>query len=193
VESDKIAKAREALRQKMSELDQQPQVKAPETAATPAPEPKKAAPAVEPATAAPKPAAVEQPAFSPAVAAAVVESQKLDQAHQALDAKLRELDKQEAAQKAALTQAQVAKTEAPPRAETETPPKAQPKPEKQPVASKPPKQPRGTPVFQPIAGPDLPISSDKQQQLSELLQKYKADELSPEQYHAARAKILGAQ
>jgi hypothetical protein len=39
-------------------------------------------------------------------------------------------------------------------------------------------------------GPPLPISQDKQRRLSDLLQKYKADQLTPEQYHQERAKIL---
>jgi archaellum component FlaD/FlaE len=38
--------------------------------------------------------------------------------------------------------------------------------------------------------PPLPISSDKEQRLQELLKKYKADQLTPEQYQAERAKIL---
>jgi hypothetical protein len=48
-------------------------------------------------------------------------------------------------------------------------------------------------AFQPIEAPALPISSDKQQRLAELLQKYRADQLTPEQYHVERAKILGQQ
>lgn len=44
--------------------------------------------------------------------------------------------------------------------------------------------------FKPLESPPLPISADKQQRLADLLQKYKADELTPEQYHQARAKIL---
>jgi hypothetical protein len=44
--------------------------------------------------------------------------------------------------------------------------------------------------FPPLEGPALPISSQKQQQLSELLQRYKADQVTPEQYQTERAKIL---
>ncbi len=47
-------------------------------------------------------------------------------------------------------------------------------------------------AFQPLEAPPLPISNDKQQRLKELLRKYKADEISPEQYHLERAKILSA-
>ena len=46
------------------------------------------------------------------------------------------------------------------------------------------------PVFQPIAGPPLNISSAKQQRLAELLRRYQADEITPGQYHEQRAKIL---
>ncbi len=45
----------------------------------------------------------------------------------------------------------------------------------------------------PMAGPALPISAEKQQQLQALLQRYKADQITPEQYQAERAKILGEQ
>jgi 2-oxoglutarate dehydrogenase E2 component (dihydrolipoamide succinyltransferase) len=46
--------------------------------------------------------------------------------------------------------------------------------------------------FPPLEGPPLPISSEKQQQLRELLQRYKADQVTPEQYQTERAKILAA-
>jgi len=46
-------------------------------------------------------------------------------------------------------------------------------------------------AFQPIQSPALPISGDKQQRLADLLQKYRADQITPEQYHQERAKILG--
>jgi hypothetical protein len=48
-------------------------------------------------------------------------------------------------------------------------------------------------AFQPIQSPALPISGDKQQRLADLLQKYRADQITPEQYHQERAKILGEQ
>jgi hypothetical protein len=60
-------------------------------------------------------------------------------------------------------------------------------------AAKSAKAPRSQSDFERIPGPPLPISSDKQAQLEELLRKYKADEITPEQYHAARAKILSGQ
>jgi hypothetical protein len=44
--------------------------------------------------------------------------------------------------------------------------------------------------FPPLQSPPLPISAAKEQRLHQLLEQYRADLLSPEQYHAARAKIL---
>ena len=42
----------------------------------------------------------------------------------------------------------------------------------------------------PIEAPPLPISADKEQRLQELLKKYKAEQLTPEEYHKERSKIL---
>jgi hypothetical protein len=51
--------------------------------------------------------------------------------------------------------------------------------------------PNGSPSnFPPLVGPPSPISSEKQQRLGELLQRYKADQVTPEQYQVERAKIL---
>lgn len=47
----------------------------------------------------------------------------------------------------------------------------------------------GTP-FPPLAVPPSPLSAEKQKRLEDLLQQYQADKVSPEEYHAARAKIL---
>jgi hypothetical protein len=67
--------------------------------------------------------------------------------------------------------------------------KIEPKPQKAPkkvVSNRPPS-------FKNPEGPASPFSTDKQQQLSDLLRKYQADEITPEQYHQERAKILAAQ
>jgi flagellum-specific peptidoglycan hydrolase FlgJ len=45
-------------------------------------------------------------------------------------------------------------------------------------------------AFKPIERPALPISADKAERLTELLRKYRADEITPEQYQKERAKIL---
>jgi hypothetical protein len=44
--------------------------------------------------------------------------------------------------------------------------------------------------FIPLEGPPLPITSEKHDRLNGLLQRYKADQLTPEQYQVERAKIL---
>ena len=44
--------------------------------------------------------------------------------------------------------------------------------------------------LRPIAAPALPISASKQEQLSALLAKYMADQITPEEYHRQRAAIL---
>jgi hypothetical protein len=46
--------------------------------------------------------------------------------------------------------------------------------------------------FPPLESPELPISGAKVQKLHALLQQYKADQITPEQYQAERAKILAA-
>ena len=64
-------------------------------------------------------------------------------------------------------------------------------------ATNPKKQPKLKPVknMQPastLEPPELPISGDKKQKLDELLRRYQADQVTPEQYHQERAKILAA-
>ncbi len=44
--------------------------------------------------------------------------------------------------------------------------------------------------LKPIQAPLLPISAAKEAQLQALLERYKADQITPEQYHAERARIL---
>ncbi|HUC86307.1 MAG TPA: hypothetical protein VL970_14005 [Candidatus Acidoferrales bacterium] len=43
---------------------------------------------------------------------------------------------------------------------------------------------------QPMTGPPLPISASKEARLQALLEKYKADQITPEEYHQQRAAIL---
>jgi hypothetical protein len=61
------------------------------------------------------------------------------------------------------------------------------------VAVVPPKKPKMSKGFDPLEGPASPISADKNQRLADLLQKYKSDQITPEEYHAERAKILAGQ
>jgi len=41
-----------------------------------------------------------------------------------------------------------------------------------------------------MEGPPSPIPAEKQKRLQDLLRKYQADEITPQQYHEERAKIL---
>jgi hypothetical protein len=43
---------------------------------------------------------------------------------------------------------------------------------------------------QPVVNPDLPLSADKQIRLNALLEQYKADKITPQEYHEQKAKIL---
>ena len=44
--------------------------------------------------------------------------------------------------------------------------------------------------MKPIVAPALPITASKEDRLAALLMKYKADQISPEEYHTQRAAIL---
>jgi hypothetical protein len=50
----------------------------------------------------------------------------------------------------------------------------------------------GPAPFTPLPRVESPYGPDKQQKLQELLRRYQADELTPEQYHQERAKLLAA-
>ena len=139
-DSEAIAKAREALREKLKELEAQQS--APSAAASRPPlvvttPPTKPPPAAAPVTAPPEP----NPALSPA------EQKKQD---------------------AAAARAQKG---------------AQRRAEKAGAYNRPTR-------FPVIDAPPVPFSADKQSRLAELLRKYQTDELTPEQYHEARAKII---
>ena len=63
-------------------------------------------------------------------------------------------------------------------------------PDAAPVAAKPVDVDSSAVVFRPIEAPALPISMGKEAQLQALLARYKADLITPEQYHKQRAAIL---
>jgi hypothetical protein len=129
-------------------------------------------------------------------------------AREALVRKLNELEAQEAAAKAAAPSPVVKPAPAPPSPPTAKPIVAKPKPVKPvlpqpkptpaPVATTPAAVPGATlAVFpgkelglKPIEAPPLPISAAKEAQLQALLAKYKADQITPEEYHKRRAEIL---
>ena len=57
-------------------------------------------------------------------------------------------------------------------------------------SSKKPASVSAAETLTPIQAPPSSIPADKQQRLAELLGKYKAEEITPEEYHQQRAKIL---
>jgi hypothetical protein len=85
-----------------------------------------------------------------------------------------------------------AETSAPP-AETATPPAVAVTPSAAPAAPAPAAAPATTNGYLPMTPPPSPISASQQQQLDNLLQLYKADVISPEEYHTRRAAILAGQ
>jgi hypothetical protein len=234
---DAIAKAREALRQKMNQLEAvpvttpAPTAKPSSGATAPAAAPvdiaQAAAPAASPTTptlvmpaitqAAPAPApepapvparkAKAAPAAAPAktvpaqtylaaadstlVGPTPVSPEDSDKARAALRQKMNELEVQKPGSVTRPTPGSAAAS-----ATAKPQPGAQPM--SQPMASTPEAKPpqakkpaKLAPVFTPIQGPAAAVSGDKQQRLTELLRKYKADEISPEEYHQQRAKIMG--
>jgi hypothetical protein len=231
-----IAKAREALRQKMSELPTTPPSQ-PAPAAKPAPaaapsavtsappaQPPPAvaqpAPAPTPAPAAQPPPPVAQPAPAPAAAPAAqpppaaaqpapapavqatpqptlvapppVSPESIDKAREALRQKMKDLEGQQPAPTTGLAPASgIAPAGAKPGTAMSQPTASNPQvtPGAQKPSNKPPKM-TAAPAFPPIQAPPPSVSADKQQRLAELLRKYKAEEITPEEYHLQRAKIM---
>ena len=170
---DAIAKAREAVRQRIEESPSTPPAThavapAPAVAASPAPAP------VAPAPAQPK----IVPPLAPATAApAPAESDSIAKAREAVH------------------QQMVSDSEVGPKADPEAIAKAREavRQRMQSMSYAEPTSRGGTAVasnFVPLEGPPLEISSEKHDRLNSLLQRYKADQLTPEQYQAERAKIL---
>jgi hypothetical protein len=205
-DTDVQAKAREALRQKIAETPvQEP---AP-SAVTPAPAP--VAPAEAPAqpapqaapkkkkTAAKKPAKAAAPtpvAATPAPAPAaetaevVVPTQKMelgseDKAREALRQKIQELKSQDVAVKPAPTKGEPQTATAEPAKETQT------------MAATKHVSKSSKYEFMDINGVQpskagVIVANTKEGKLAELLKLYMADQITPVEYHAQRAKIIAA-
>ena len=128
-----------------------------------------------------------QPPAAP-VAPPPADSESIAKAREALRQKMKELDAQPPASTNAPASAAAKPAPTKPKP-TATKPEAKPAP----VVEKAPKKPaavKSAPAFPAIQGPASPVSGDKQQRLTELLRKYKADELTPEEYHLQRAKVM---
>jgi len=185
---ESIAKARAALRQKLDELNA-PAAPSPAPVVPAAPVPPVVPPAAQaplpPPVVAPPPAALVAPSSDPELIA---------KAREALHKKIQELDAAETLAVApagpAADPAEIAKArEAMRQTLQELPPSLG----DEQLTSLEEKPAKSALNFPPLVGPALPISSEKQQRLTVLLQRYKIDLITPEQYQSERAKILGAQ
>jgi hypothetical protein len=148
-----IAKAREALRQKMNELQAgQPTPAAQPPPAPPAP-PAPAVPAVPAATA--STTAIQPPSTPELTAPPEADPAAIEKAREAMRTRMQTLG-----------------------------------PETEMVSMHPGKATQMGMNFPPLQAPPLGISDAKELRLRELLQQYRSDLISPEQYQASRAKIL---
>jgi hypothetical protein len=205
-DSDAIAKAREALRQKMNELDTQPGQAVPQPVVVAPPASRKPAQAAMPAPAERPvpPAQLSQPVAQPApvrttakpvlVAPPPVDSETITKAREALRQKMNELDMQPASFVAAPASVGQPQPVAGQPASVVAPaiqPLAMPAPAPTALApTKANKRNQFLQSFPPLQSPLPAIGADKEQRLQELLRKYRADQITPEQYHQERAKIL---
>lgn len=57
-------------------------------------------------------------------------------------------------------------------------------------SAQPSKQQQPTVSLPPLAAPATGLSAAKQQKLDQLLQLYRSDQITPQEYHEQRAKIL---
>jgi hypothetical protein len=191
-DSEAQAKAREALEKAMSQPATQttPTPSAPVQPQQPAPAPAPAAapaavqPAAQPVPAAPAATTTSTPSVRMLNAPSPMSPDDTDKVRAALRQKMAEQQNQPVA---------VAVTPPPTKPVTPTQPKPgttvnPPPPHVVYVPSPPPTQPALAPTK--VVAPPLPISATKEAQLQELLIRYKADQISPEDYHKERAKIL---
>ena len=170
MDSEAIAKAREALRQKMAELD-----RAPAQQPTP-PAPVAPAPVAKPVVQTPPP--VKRPlavttAPAPAPAPEPV----------AVVAKPKKAEKTVKAQSQATSSQPVAAKSQDTASKSQAKATAEKAPKKTAAVS-------GANALTPIQAPPSSLSAEKQQRLAELLSKYRAEQITPEEYHQQRARIL---
>ena len=196
VDDEATARAREAMRRKLQELEGPQKVARPAAPRHAAPAPvvqPQAPPPVAPAPA-PVQASPVQPTYAPVRQAA--DDEATARAREAMRQKMNELNAQQRPAPAPATPASPPpEIVAAPVAQPQTPPIVAPAPA--PVYA-PPAPAGGSkrggfgprPEFQPIPAPASPISGSKESRLADLLRQYKADEITPEQYHKQRVKIL---
>jgi hypothetical protein len=183
-DSEAQAKAREALEKAMSQPAPQtaptPSAPAKPQKPTPAPAPAAAQPAAQPVSAAPAATTTSTPSVTMAHAPAGMSSEDTDRVRAALRQKMAEQPVPPP-----VVVKPVSPTTPPPVAVKPVSPTTPPPGHKMTPPPGPP------PVAHTaIQAPALPISATKEAQLQELLVRYKADQISPEDYHKERAKIL---
>lgn len=178
-DSDAIERARTAARKKLEETSQ-PQFATPPQAPNVPPAPTPPAGRLQ----------MEPPPALPVITGPHADEQSIEKAREATRERLAELEKQQHQ----ATANQGNKVNPPIAASTVPPsPTKPPKPAKPPKPPKPATTPSPTVAkpsdFPPLQGPPSPLSPEKQQRLADLLRRYRADQLTPEQYQTERAKI----
>lgn len=200
-DSDVQAKAREQLRQKISELKSQPQGN-PVPAAKPIEKPVVVAP-VQPVS---QQTVIEVAPVTPPAAAIIVaepapidaknEAEKAEQAREVMRKKLEDLNAQDKTVSPAVVK--VAPQAAQPKVKVVKPVVvAEPKKAKvtkvavtEPKKTKAAKKADFDPAFATPAVAAAPVANSKDAKLADLLQQYKADKITPTEYHLQRAKII---
>jgi len=61
-----------------------------------------------------------------------------------------------------------------------------------PQAKPPTKVPPGPSRYSTLEAPAPPVTPDQKQQLDALLQRYRADQITPDEYHKERSRIMGS-
>jgi hypothetical protein len=194
-------KANEALQQKLNELNSQQATAAPAApapanpVAQPAPAP---APAPAPVTAPAQPVAAPAPAAvaAPAPVAVAVQATPTPPAPAPAPVVPPEDPKVVQAREEALSQAMdeaggFSKVPPPSNTGNATAAHLQVASAKASASTSSNAKPPHPGEYKPLVAPPSPLNAAKEAQLAELLRRYRADEISPEQYHTERAKIIG--
>jgi hypothetical protein len=193
-DNDAQSAARAALRKKLAEEQGAPVQAAPVAPVAPVAPAPAPAPVLQPIVVPPPPAPAPVTTVVQPVRA---EPEAIAKAREAMRAKMQELEQQTPSAPAETSTTVITPAPAAPVAPAvAAAPEAPVAPAGPSPAMAPPAAPatkKGVPAFEPLPGPESPISPEKQQQLAELLRKYRSEELSPEEYHKERARILGGQ
>jgi hypothetical protein len=200
VETEAQAKAREALQKKLKEIDAQAAVTnaAPVTnAPTPTPAEPVPAAAAAPAAATAAPAETQTPPPQPVPAPAAAPSStpattQVGGVPTPADPALIEKARESMHKKMDEVIAQMPPDAPPPGATPPATPDSARVVKNIPPPSPPSKTPKTTTLadLPKLEAPALPISAEKKQRLDALLSRYKADQITPDQYQTERAKIL---